>query len=217
MQRRKFSREFKLEAVKLVRERGVSVSQAARDLDLHENVLRKWVREQAADPGSEFPRHGVMKSEQQEIERLRRELVRMKAERDILKSGGLLLQGLDMRFEFIAKHRGIWPVSWICEALGVSRSGFHAWLVRAPSARAHSDEELGARVRARFISSYRTYGARRVWHDLLAAGLSCGLHRVERLMRVHGLKARPRRRGLPKDDGLRSVIAGNLLDRQFTA
>ena len=122
-----------------------------------------------------------------------------------------------MRFEFIAKHRGIWPVSWICEALGVSRSGFHAWLVRAPSARARSDEEFGARVRASFISSYRMYGARRVWHDLLAEGLSCGLQRIERLMRVHGLKARPRRRGLPKDDGLRSVIADNLLDRQFTA
>lgn len=45
MQRRKFTREFKLEAVKLVRERGVSVSQAGRDLDLRENVLRKWVRE----------------------------------------------------------------------------------------------------------------------------------------------------------------------------
>ena len=85
MQRRKFSREFKLEAVKLVRERGVSVSQAARDLDLHENVLRNWVREQQADPGSAFPGHGVMKPEQQEIERLRRELARMKAERDILK------------------------------------------------------------------------------------------------------------------------------------
>ena len=69
----------------------------------------------------------------------------------------------------------------------------------------------------RFISSYRTYGARRVWHDLLAEGLSCGLHRIERLMRVQGLRARPRRRGLPKDDGLRSVIADNILDRQFTA
>ena len=122
-----------------------------------------------------------------------------------------------MRFEFVAKHRGIWPVSWICEALGVSRSGFHAWLVRAPSARARSDEAFGARVRASFISSYRTYGARRVWHDLLAEGLSCGLHRIERLMRVQGLRARPRRRGLPKDDGLRSLIAANLLDRQFTA
>ena len=43
------------------------VSQAARDLDLHQNVLRKWVREQAADPGSAFPGHGVLKQEQQEI------------------------------------------------------------------------------------------------------------------------------------------------------
>ena len=98
-----------------------------------------------------------------------------------------------------------------------SRSGFHAWTVRAPSKRARSDEEFGARVRASFISSYRTYGARRVWHDLLAEGLSCGLHRIEWVMRVHGLRARPRRPGLPKDDGLRSVIADNILDRQFTA
>jgi transposase len=45
MQRRKFSREYKLEAVRLVRERSVSVAQAARDLDVHENLLRKWVKE----------------------------------------------------------------------------------------------------------------------------------------------------------------------------
>ena len=122
-----------------------------------------------------------------------------------------------MRFAFIAKHRGIWPVSWICEALGVSRSGFHAWLSRAPSARARTDEALGAKVRTSFLNSYRTYGARRVWHDLLAEGLSCGLHRVERLMRRQALKARPRRRGLPRDSGERSVIAGNVLDRQFAA
>ena len=57
-QRRTFSREFKLEAVKLVRDRGVSVAQAARDLDIHENLLRKWTRQQAADPKSAFPGHG---------------------------------------------------------------------------------------------------------------------------------------------------------------
>lgn len=122
-----------------------------------------------------------------------------------------------MRFAFIAKHRGIWPAAWMCEALGVSRSGFHAWLTRAPSQRARDDDKIGARVRASHVGSYRTYGARRVWHDLLAEGISCGLHRIERLMRQQGLRARPRRRGLPKDHGERSIIAGNVLDRQFTA
>ena len=85
MERRRFSREFKLEAVKLVRERGVSVAQAARDLDLHENLLRKWVKDFAADPQHAFPGQGLMKPEQLEIERLRREVQKLKAERDILK------------------------------------------------------------------------------------------------------------------------------------
>ena len=85
MQRRRFSREFKIEAVRLVRERGVSVAQAARDLEIHENVLRKWVKDFSADPAQAFPGHGQMKPEQLEIERLRREVARLKAERDILK------------------------------------------------------------------------------------------------------------------------------------
>src|SRR5947209_8611234 len=64
MQRRKFSREFKVEAVRLVRDRGVSAAQAARDLDVHENVLRKWVKEFAAAPAGAFPGHGQVKPEQ---------------------------------------------------------------------------------------------------------------------------------------------------------
>ncbi len=75
-----------------------------------------------------------------------------------------------MKFGFIAKHREVWPVRWLCEALGVSRSGFHAWLSRSPSARARGDEVLGAQVKVSFVGSDRTYGARRVWHDVLAEG-----------------------------------------------
>jgi transposase len=85
MERRRFSREFKLEAVRLVRERGVAVARAARDLDVHENVLRKWVKGFAADPEQAFPGQGQLKPEQLEIERLRREVQKLKAERDILK------------------------------------------------------------------------------------------------------------------------------------
>jgi transposase len=83
--RRQFTREFKVEAVRLVKERGVSVAQAARDLDVHENLLGRWVREFGADPQFAFPGKGVMKPEQAEIERLRKEVAKLKMERDILK------------------------------------------------------------------------------------------------------------------------------------
>jgi putative transposase len=124
-----------------------------------------------------------------------------------------------VKFGFIAKHRGIWPAEWLCEALGASRGGFYAWLTRPRSQRSRSDEELGAKVRASFLASDRTYGARRVWRDLLAEGLSCGLHRIERLMRLQALKARPRRRRLPPDLGERqaTAVAPNVLDRTFEA
>ena len=124
-----------------------------------------------------------------------------------------------MMFSFIAKHRGIWPVALICEALGVSRSGFYAWLTREPSDRKRRDDVLTREVRKSFLDSDRTYGARRVWHDVLAAGLSCGLHAIERLMRLNALKARPRRRRLPADIGARPVteLPANILDRQFDA
>jgi putative transposase len=118
-----------------------------------------------------------------------------------------------VKFGFIAKHRGIWPAEWLCGALGVSRGGFYAWLTRPRSQRNRSDEDVGAKVRASFLSSDRTYGARRVWHDLLADGVSCGLHRIERLMRRQALKARPRRRRLPPDLGERqaAAVAANVL------
>jgi transposase len=85
MERRKFNREFKIEAARLVRDRGVSLAQAARDLDIHVNVLRKWVKDFGADPAQAFPGHGQQKPEQLEIDRLRREVTKLKAERDILK------------------------------------------------------------------------------------------------------------------------------------
>jgi transposase len=93
MERRKYSREFKIESVRLIRERGVSVAQASRDLGIHENVLRKWVKEFAADPTQAFPGLGQMKPEQLEIDRLRLEVAKLKAERDILKKAAAYFAG----------------------------------------------------------------------------------------------------------------------------
>jgi transposase-like protein len=129
MERRRFTREFKLEAVRLIRDRGVSYARASEDLKVHPTQLRNWVKAFADDPQHAFPGQGQMKPEQLEIARLKREVIKLKAERDIQKkSRGLLREGIDVKFGFIAKHRGIWPADWLCGALGVSRGGFYAWL-----------------------------------------------------------------------------------------
>jgi transposase len=85
MGRRNFTAEFKHESVKLVLERGMSVSQAAKDLGLHENVLRNWVKDARANGTKAFPGRGVQRPDDAELSRLRRELAKTKAERDILK------------------------------------------------------------------------------------------------------------------------------------
>ncbi|MGE4218972.1 MAG: IS3 family transposase [Alphaproteobacteria bacterium] len=218
MTRRKFSREFKVEAVRLVTDRGVAVAQAARDLDVADSVLRRWMRELTAAPVAAFPGNGQMRADLAEIAALKKEVARLRAERDILKKAGSFFRARgDMRFAFIAKHRHIWPVSWLCEVLEVSRSGFHAWLSRPTSIREIHDAKLVLAIETSFKASDRTYGARRIWRDVLEEGLACGLHRIERLMRLNALRARPRRRGKPRDDGERSVIADNILDRDFQA
>ena len=83
--RRKFSAEFKQEAVRLVTMRGVSLAQAARDLGIHGNLLRGWVHVHAADPDHAFPGGGQQKPDQAELTQLRREVAKLKMERDILK------------------------------------------------------------------------------------------------------------------------------------
>ena len=80
-----FSREFKVEAAKLVTERGVSIAKAVRDLDVHGTMVRTWIKEIGKDPEHAFPGKGVTKPEQAEIERLKREVAKLKMERDILK------------------------------------------------------------------------------------------------------------------------------------
>ena len=89
MERRKFTREFKLEAVRLIKERGVSYAQDSLDLGVHQSQLRGWVKALADDPQHAFPGQGQMKPEQLEIAQLKREVIRLKAARDILKKAAV--------------------------------------------------------------------------------------------------------------------------------
>jgi putative transposase len=107
----------------------------------------------------------------------------------------------------------------MCRMLAVSHGGFYDWCGRGPSRRASENERLLGRIRSSFEQSDRTYGSPRVWRDLVDWEERCSEKRVARLMRVAGIRARPKPRRAPTDTGLRPehAIASNLLDRQFTA
>lgn len=83
--RRSFSREFKLEAVRMVTEGGHSLAQVARDLDIRPDMLRRWRRQLQQDPEQAFPGVGQRKARDEETWQLRRKLERVSAERDILR------------------------------------------------------------------------------------------------------------------------------------
>ena len=83
--RKRFTREFKIETVRMITGSDHSVSEVARDLDIHPNTLYKWIRQYDENPTEAFPGKGNQTSEADEVSRLRREVQRLKMERDILK------------------------------------------------------------------------------------------------------------------------------------
>ena len=89
-----------------------------------------------------------------------------------------------------------YPIATLCRVLGVSRSGYHAWRHRGPSARAQRDAVLRTEIEASHARSHATYGAPRVQVDLQEAGYHVGRKRVARLMRAAGLRGVSRRRGV---------------------
>ena len=84
-QRRRYDKEFKLDALRMVQESDRSIASIARDLGIHPNVLYKWREQLLADPDHAFPGKGKLKPEDEELRKLRRENEILKEERDILK------------------------------------------------------------------------------------------------------------------------------------
>lgn len=112
----------------------------------------------------------------------------------------------------------MFPVSLMCELLGVSRSGFYAWRCRPPSARAVEDEVLTEQIKTFHERSRRTYGAPRIHDDLVDVGVHVGVKRVARLMRGAGLQGTHRRswKHATKQHP-EALPAPDLLNRDFTA
>lgn len=105
----------------------------------------------------------------------------------------------------------------MCTTLEVSRSGFYVWLGRGESGRAREDCRLTVLIREEHERSRGTYGAPRIHAALKKRGEACGLHRVERLMQVAGIRSKVRRKFKKTTDSNHPhPIAPNILDQKFS-
>jgi hypothetical protein len=125
-----------------------------------------------------------------------------------------------MKYQFVADLCHEFPVTRMCQVLAVSTSGYYAWRGRPQSQRAQDNLELVDRIKKIHAESRGTYGSPRVHAELVdGQGIKCNKKRVERLMRIHDIRAkqRGRRRVQTTDSNHNLPIAPNLLNRQFEA
>ncbi len=123
-----------------------------------------------------------------------------------------------MKYGFIRDHRKQFPVARLCRQLGVSRSGFHAWVDRAASARHLADQRLLVDIRRVHIEHRQVYGGVKTWRTLNARGITCGKHRVARLRREAGIEARrSQRQRIMVEHHKTAAPAPDLLVRRFIA
>ena len=125
-----------------------------------------------------------------------------------------------MKYAFIQRHRRVWPISVQCRVLEVSVAGYHEHFVRRASAvqRRHlSDDALLVHIKAIHAETRGGYGWPRTWKELLARGIRVGKQRVQKLMQLHGIRAKGKRRFKVTTDSNHDLpIAPNLLNREFT-
>lgn len=122
-----------------------------------------------------------------------------------------------MRYGFIEAHQGTWPVSVLCEVLGVSRSGYYAWEKRPESGRSVRRRELVAQMREIHGEKYKaSYGSPRMHQELVARGHEVSENTVAQLMRAHELRASTARKFRHTTDSNHShPVADNVLNQEF--
>lgn len=124
-----------------------------------------------------------------------------------------------MIYRFMAAHEGEFKIERMCRILGVGRSGYYAWRSRPMSLRAQANEALRAQIQVEYETSRETYGSPRIYAALRRKGVRCDRKRVARLMRLHGMRGRTRRKRTPRTTQRAAgvVPAPNLLNQEFTA
>ena len=121
-----------------------------------------------------------------------------------------------MRYDFVERHRGRWPVRTMCRVLAVSPGGYYDWRGRPKSERAQKCEALAVAIEAVHSEVKARYGSPRVHAELVARGHACCVNTVAKLMRRHGMVAKSKRKfRCTTDSNHGRPVAENVVNREF--
>jgi len=122
-----------------------------------------------------------------------------------------------MKYEFTKKYSDEFPVSRICQALEINKSGYYAWLAKPKCNREIENEFLVDKIKYYHQQSNGKYGSPRIYHDLKDAKIPCSLNRVTRLMKENNIQAKMKKRfKVTTISNHNHPIADNILDRNFS-
>ncbi|MFE0704330.1 IS3 family transposase [Streptomyces sp. NPDC058872] len=219
---RKYPDELRERAIREVRTTGRPIAHVAKDLGIHKEALRGWVRQAEADRGERDDR--LTTAELDELKQLRKEVAELRRANEILKAASVFFCPGDRpspdEAEQVIDHlreRGL-GVDPVCRVLELSPSTYFARKKRPKSARRLRDEQLMPLIEEVHTESGGTYGARRITRALRRKGHGVARCTVERLMAELGLegviRGRRRRTTIPEPSAPRPP---DLVDRDFTA
>ncbi|MGB2739092.1 MAG: IS3 family transposase [Cognaticolwellia sp.] len=183
--RKTYSKEFKLDAIALVRDQNYSIAEAARNLEVSAQILGRWIKEAENDDGHAFRGNGKLTPEQDEIRKLKAQVKRLEMEREnIKKSDGLLCQRNEVKYTFIAQNKKIWPVTLMCRVLGVKNNNYYSYQKRQSQMPVDTEhQEMLQWVKNIAEFSDNTYGERRIQKALNSLDFTVGRRKTAQLMK----------------------------------
>ncbi|MEU6277501.1 IS3 family transposase [Streptomyces populi] len=218
---RKYPNELRERAVREVQTSGRPVAHVAKDLGIHKEALRGWVRQAEADKGGRPDL--LTTAERAELGQLRKEIAELRRANEILKAASVFFREgarpAPHEADAVINHlRDDFGVEPICRELDLSVSAYNARRRRPKSARRQRDEQLLKHIHRIHDTSGQTYGARRIHHQLRREGVTAARCTIERLMREDGLegviRGQRRRTTIPEPAAPRPP---DLVNRRFTA
>ncbi|MBD8010677.1 MULTISPECIES: IS3 family transposase [Acinetobacter] len=215
MSGQRYTPEFKDEAIKLITERGYSVTDVAERLGVSQHSIYKWLK--AIQPLRNNPDEHELLEAKKEILRLKSQLRQTEEERDILKKAAkVLCKSARVKYQFILEYSNQFKIKTMCRVLKLARAGYYAWLHEPESGRTIEDKRLLQLIRSSYDASYGIYGYRRITLDLKELGEGCGPNRVLKIMKNNGIAAvRGYKKHKSYGRGRPQIVPPNHLNREF--